>query len=117
MANVVVINDRVYIVHVSLFGGEPHAGAVTTLSDNVYRLAFATSNYSLWAPQPEVLDVSIKGEATLEQKQRAFAMKTRCLVQVGQGCDSPADYLPQAWEDWQKADKKKGGWLGLAASL
>ena len=117
MANVVVLNDRVKIVHVYLFGGQPNAGAGTTYSDNVYKLRFVTSGYALWVPQPGDLDVSISDDASAKQKQRAFSLETKCLVHLGHGCDSPGDYLPLAWSDWQKADKKQGHWLGWAASL
>lgn len=117
LASVIVLNDRVTIVHVYLFGGQPHAGAGTTYSNNVYKLPFVTSSYVLWVPQPHVLDVSIGDDASAEQRQRAFTLEMKCLVHMGHGCDSPGDYLPLAWRDWQKADKRQGHWLGWAASL
>jgi hypothetical protein len=54
------------------------------------------------------LRVFLDGNASAQQRQRAFDFSFRCLTKPGGGCDLPCDYLPSAWKEW-KSQIQNGG--------
>jgi hypothetical protein len=54
------------------------------------------------------LRVALTTQASVAQRQHAYAYSLECLTKLGGGCDLPCDYLPLAWHDWQAGLEKQG---------
>jgi hypothetical protein len=74
---------------------------------------FSTPPY--WFPTPvgkPYLRVALTSQATVAQREHAYAYSLDCLSKLGGGCDLPCDYLPLAWHDWQAELEKAGFGVG-----
>jgi hypothetical protein len=54
------------------------------------------------------LNVLSDSHASPLQRKRAFGFSLRCLIKPGGGCDLPCDYLPSAWQDWERDLQDRG---------
>jgi hypothetical protein len=72
---------------------------------------FDFSEPPYWFPTPvgkPYLRVELTGDATVAQREHAYAYSFKCLIKPGNECDLPCDYLPLAWRDWQAQLEKQG---------
>jgi hypothetical protein len=48
-----------------------------------------------------IFRVALTTQASVAQREHAYAYSLECLIKPGGGCDLPCDYLPIAWHDWE----------------
>ena len=68
-----------------------------------------------WFPTPvgkPYITVALTTQASVAQRQHAYAYSLECLTKLGGGCDLPCDYLPVAWHDWQTELEEQGFGVG-----
>jgi hypothetical protein len=76
---------------------------------------FSDESTPYWFPTPvgkPYIRVALTTQATVTQRQYAYAYSLECLTKLGGGCDLPCDYLPTAWHDWQAELEGRGGGVG-----
>jgi hypothetical protein len=92
----------------------PSAGITEEYQRRPERMVkFSTPPY--WFPTPvgkPYLRVALTSQATVAQREHAYAYSLDCLTKLGGGCDLPCDYLPLAWHDWQAELEKAGFGVG-----
>jgi hypothetical protein len=65
-----------------------------------------------WFPTPvgkPYLIAALTSQASILQREHAYAYSLKCLIKPGGSCDLPCDYLPLAWHDWEAELQGVGG--------